>query len=101
MKYEISNSITNVKNIGGLHPLTLLTVKFAGFLEFYPGSSLKGEGYHMQHHEWDDEKGLIYCDFYIEEKDLNEDFIRYDNLTDSEIAAIEREVKINEILDDN
>ena len=65
MKFKIDDYIVNVKPINGLDILTPMVVRFAGDMEYYPDSTIIGDGYHMTYHRWDDYKGLLYCNFFI------------------------------------
>lgn len=98
--FKIDDYIANVKPIEGLNILTPLIVRFAGDMEFYPDSPIIGDGYHMTYYHWDDNKGLVYCNFYIKDEEIDEKFAFYEDLTQSQIMAIEREDRINEIFED-
>ena len=100
MKFKVDDYIVNVKSVEGLNILTPLIVRFAGDMKCYPHSSIDCDGCHMTYYRWDNDKGLIYCDFYMKEEDIDDRFAFYKDLTESQIAAIEREDKINEIFKD-
>ena len=100
MKFKVDDYIVNVAPVEGLNILTPLIVRSAGNMEYYPDSTITGDGYHMTYYSWDNDKGLVYCNFYINEEQIDDRFAFYNNLTQSQITAIEREDRINKIFED-
>ena len=100
MRFEANDQVANIEPINDIKILTPLTIRFAGDMQFYPDSPITGKGYHMTYYDWNDDIGLIYCDLFIAEEEVDNKFVIYRDLTQSQIIAIEREDKINEIFED-
>ena len=99
MLFNSDQVITNVEPIKGVEVLTHFRVRYAGVLDYYPNSPITCEGYHLTYYSFD-EKSLLMNSFYLSEEDVNGKFVLLRDLTESQIKAIARSSRIDEIFED-
>ena len=100
MLFNLDQVITNVEPVAGVEVLTHFRIRYAGILDHYPNSPITCEGYHLTFYSFDEKNQLLTNSFYLSEEDINGKFVLLKDLTESQIKAIARSSRIDEIFED-